>query len=131
MAARRSSWRGSWRRCYEQSLAGTLPERLELPRFHDYVCDLHEYAHSPESRRAQAYWQERLSADGEPLLFYGETPRKTTTAAERVSRTLTPGQMQRLDALAARAGRFFPRTTTFAIFVSVLSVFLYRVERHP
>lgn len=89
---------------------------------------MHEYAHSPESRRAQAYWQERLSADGEPLLFYGETPRKTTTAAERVSRTLTPGQMQRLDALAARAGRFFPRTTTFAIFVSVLSVFLYRVS---
>jgi amino acid adenylation domain-containing protein len=115
-------------RCYEQSLEGTLPERLDLPRFHDYVRDAREYAHWPESRRAQAYWQERLSAGGESLPFYGETPRKSTTKAERVSCTLTPAQTQRLDALAARAGRFFPRTTTFAIFVSVLSVFLYRIS---
>ena len=115
-------------RCYEQSLAGILPTRLPLPRFHDYVRDVHAYAGSLESDRAQAYWKERLPADGEPLLFYGDTPRKTTTAARRISRTLTPRQMQRLDALAAQTGRSFPRTTTFAAFVSVLAVFLHRVS---
>ena len=41
----------------------------------------------------------------EPLLFYGETPRKTTTTRPCASpATLTPAQMRRLDALAA-AGR--------------------------
>jgi amino acid adenylation domain-containing protein len=115
-------------RCYEQSLAGTLPARLPLPSFHDYVRDVHAYARSPEAERAQAYWKARLPADGEPLLFYGDTPRKTSTAATRVSRTLTSRQMQQLDALAAQIGRSFRRITTLAAFVSVLAVFLHRVS---
>ena len=118
-------------RCYEQSLAGTLPERLELPRFHDYVRDALEYEHSDDATDAHEYWKERLPATGEPLPFYGDTPRKTTTTATRISRALTPEQMRRLDALATRAGRFFPRTTTFAIFISVLAVFLRRVSGSP
>ncbi len=114
-------------RCYGESLAGTLPARLSLPRFQDYVRDALEYRHSPDAERAQAFWTERLPADAEPLLLYGETPRKTTTASLRITRTLTPAQMGRLDALAAGAGLAFPRTTMFAILVAVLAALLHRI----
>jgi amino acid adenylation domain-containing protein len=113
-------------RCYERSLAGTLPARLPMPRFQDYVRDQLEYERSPDAARAQAYWRDRLSLDTEPLSFYGETPRKTTTAAARVSRTLAPEQMRRLDALA-QTGRLFPRATTSAAFVAVLAALLHRI----
>ena len=115
-------------RCYEQSLAGTLVARLDLPRFHDYVRDALAYEGSPDGERARAYWKERLPPDVEPVPFYGETPRKTGTASVRLSRTLTPERMRRFDALATQTGRFFPRTTTFAVLLAALAVFLHRVS---
>src|SRR5262249_8067359 len=80
-------------RCYEQSRAGTLAARLDLPRFYDYVRDALAYEGSPDGERARAYWKERLPLDGEPLPFYGEAPRKTSTASVRLSRALTPERM--------------------------------------
>jgi amino acid adenylation domain-containing protein len=112
---------------YEKARAGTLADRVELPRFHDYLRSEREYAQSPEGERALAFWSDRLAAGMGALSFYGETPRKTKTAVERLSRTLTSAQMQRLDALAAKAGRYYGRITTFAILATVLSVLLCRI----
>jgi amino acid adenylation domain-containing protein len=114
--------------CYERSLAGTLPERLELPRFHDYVREALAFEGSPAAQRAKAYWGARLPAHPEPLLFYGETPRKSGTASVRISRTLTSTQMGRLEALAAGSSRLFARTTTLAAFAAVLATFLHRIS---
>ena len=87
---------------YERALRGQLEEKVELPRFQEYIDYERAYRGSPQYLQAEAYWQKKLTEECEPIAFYGKTPLKHTTAGQRVLFDLGTVRTQQLRALAAR-----------------------------
>jgi amino acid adenylation domain-containing protein len=115
---------------YGRSLKGELPETLDLPPFQDYVDYERAYRSSPEFRRVESYWKQKLSDSFEPIAFYGNVPVKKTSVVERISIDLGAERTGRIKQLAAKEGVFVKtlNASVVNVFAAVIFTYLYRIS---
>ncbi len=115
---------------YTGALRGTLPARVDLPQFQDYVESERRYRASSRYRRVEAYWAARLSRRDEPLSFYRRAGVKRTTRARRVSCDLGEERTRRLRAVAGSEESGTAESALFGIFASALITYLHGLHGH-
>jgi hypothetical protein len=87
---------------YGQSLAGSLPEKISLPAFADFLTYEREYRQSQRYRVTASYWKQRLAEKTEALCFYGRRGAVRTRPLVRMSTQLGVARTGRIKRLAAR-----------------------------
>jgi amino acid adenylation domain-containing protein len=114
---------------YEQSLAGRLNPRVDLPSFKDYVEYEKEYRHSVRYRQAENYWKTKLEGAAKPLSYYGKRSEKKSTLSRKFTCELGVERTLKLRQLASREEMSVKteRASMFNIFAGVLLTYLYRV----
>jgi hypothetical protein len=95
-------------RAYGLSVTGSLPKRMELYQFQDYVAFERQRRDSVRRGKARDYWQRKLSAHTESVRFYGKSGLKRGTKIHRISHELGPGPYKRTEA-CDRSNQFLGR----------------------
>jgi amino acid adenylation domain-containing protein len=115
---------------YEKSLRGELEERVDLPQFEDYITFDRSGHNTERYRKAEAYWDEKLSQNCDPILFFKKSGAKQTTQLNRATYKLEDARTQRMKELARQEG-VFSRTLDFTllnIYLTILFAYLYRIS---
>jgi len=114
---------------YESFAKGKTEGKLELKQFSDYVAHEREFRRSSRYQEAAAFWQQKLADGLEPLAFYGKPTVKKTFKVEKLSFDLGSERTSKLKEKAVSPDTFLlsQEFTTFSIFASLASAFLYRV----
>ncbi len=114
---------------YGQALAGTLPDRIDIPQFADLIDRARTRRPSLRENRADAYWQRKLAVlPGRPA-FFGNTPAKVTTRVEHIicrpgfDRSERLRQIARLDGIRGSS----LDATLFNIFSALLVTCVHRI----
>ncbi len=115
---------------YENMLRGESKNKIELPKYEDYIQFERDYYSSSRYLKDEAYWQEKLREDTEPITFYGKSNLFSTTNVERVSFDLGATRSRKLRELAQhediRSGTV--DVSLFNIFAALLNTYLYKVS---
>src|SRR3984885_9708038 len=121
----------TWRWCDFYALAneGQLEQNPSLPPFRVYIEHERLIADSRKYAAAEAYWQDKLSREFEPIAFYGGSPVKKTTRVCRVARQLDPERTRKIKELAARNDLGISEAfSLFRTTATLLSAYLFRVS---
>ena len=114
---------------YTLARAGRLGEARPLPAFQDYVRQEAAEQSSMLRKRADAYWEERLSNPLQPSSFYRRVPANRSGRTERVTAPLGGPRSVALRALATHEEfrAFTVDLALFQILTTVLFTYLHRM----
>ena len=89
-----------------------------------------EFRQSAHHKKNEAYWQQKLSMPSEPIAFFGQTPTKTSTSAQRITCDLGVERTQKLKDLVIQAAiaTKTQQVTLFNIFAALLLTYVYRIS---
>ncbi|MCP4996507.1 MAG: amino acid adenylation domain-containing protein, partial [Gammaproteobacteria bacterium] len=108
---------------YAQSLQGTLERQIDIPAFQQYVADERTYRQSNRYRKAQAFWEQKLSEVMEPLNFYGRVAQQDIAPGQRFLSDLGQERTQAIKAIAGQENIGIP-----GLFGAVLYTYLARIS---
>jgi amino acid adenylation domain-containing protein len=115
---------------YEQSAAGTLEKRVQIPQFSEYVAFERRYRGSPRYGKVKQYWEARIADQLETMRFHGRVAAKQSTHGRRVYYYLEPSTMRKLLSFVARKDIFSGAQdlTTSSVLSGLLLAYLHRVS---
>lgn len=107
---------------YERLDGGDVAAAQSWASFQDYVASERTLRKSPEYKRAEQYWREKLAEPLVPVTFYGNAPSEKGLQKERVVVDLGLERSRKLMAIARQEDIFFktPNVTLLNIFNTLL-----------
>lgn len=85
---------------YQRALEGTLPDRIDMPQFAQFVAEDQAFRKTERWRRSEAYWLAELGRERSPLQFYGRRI-GAHVPEQRITVTLGKEKIERLSAFAS------------------------------
>lgn len=113
---------------YDNLRRGLPQPPLPKPTFARYAASLQRQQQSSRAAAAQAFWQEKLQQQPEPLRFYGRSAPKQTHHVSRWAHNLGSRQTAQLIALAETAD-LGPTTSEFRQFCLTATLFLALIHQ--
>ncbi len=115
---------------YKLALADNLQSAPELPAYADYAIYEEKQRHPEKHSKIRVYWEKKAAKSIEPPAFYGESPRESTTAGERINCDFGRERSEKLREIARRKDvqLLYEDISLFNIFAALLTALLYRIS---
>jgi len=114
---------------YQLVIEGTK-KKQSFPAYQDYIAYEHRFRESPQFKKIENYWSEKLADPLEPTRFFDEAVENKTARTQRFSYTLNQQQAEALNTLVNRPDirSINNDLTKFSLFSALLFLLMYQLD---
>lgn len=115
---------------YKLALEDNLHTAPNLPAYADYVVYEQKQRQPEKHTKIRSHWEKKAVKKIETPAYYGESPRTSTTAGERVNWDFGRKRSEKLREIARRKDIYllYEDISLFNIFATLLTALLYRIS---